>query len=87
MGVSRIRVNIDRLVLNGFRQLEGKALAEALQSQLCLGLADATSRSDWARSRRTTALKMGPVPLETGAVGARKLGSRIGQAVIKGLKP
>ena len=34
MGVSRIRVNIDRLVLNGFEQLEGKALAEALQSHL-----------------------------------------------------
>ena len=51
--MSRIRVNIARLVLNGFVQLEGKALAEALKSQLSQGLGDATSRNDWARSHRT----------------------------------
>ena len=32
--MSRIRVDIDRLVLNGFEPLEGKELANALETQL-----------------------------------------------------
>jgi hypothetical protein len=85
--MSRIRLEIDRLVLNGFQPLEAKTLTEALRSQLSLVLADPRTRQDWARSHRTPVLKVGPVPLETGAAGAGKLGKRIGQAVGKGLKP
>ena len=32
--MSRIRLNIERLVLNGFGPVEGKALANALEAQL-----------------------------------------------------
>jgi hypothetical protein len=83
--MSRIRLDIDRMVLNGFQPLEAKALTDALQSQLSLVLSDPT-RHEWARSHRTPILKLRPVPLETGSVGAGKLGKRIGQAIGKGLK-
>lgn len=84
--MSRIRLDIDRLVLNGFKPLEAKTLTEALRSQLSVALSDPRTRRAWA-SHRTPVLKLGPVPLETGTVGAGKLGRRIGQAVGKGLKP
>jgi hypothetical protein len=84
--MSHIRLNIDRLVLNGFEPAEAKTLTEALRSQLSLMLSDPRTRRAWA-SHRTPVLKMGPVPLETGTAGAGKLGTRIGQAVGKGLKP
>ena len=87
MGVSRIHVHIDRLVLNGFGQLEGKALAEALQSQLSHGLGDATSRAGWARPRRTPVLKLGRMPLAAGTTGASSFGKQMGRAVVRGLKP
>jgi len=85
--VSRIRLNIDRLVLNGFEQPEARALSDALQVQLLEVLADQTARNDWMRSHRTPVVKVGAVPLEQGASGAGKLGRRIGRAVGKGLKP
>ncbi len=85
--MSRIRLDIDRLVLHGFHPLEAKALRDELQSQLSLVLSDPRTRHEWAHSHRTPVLKLGPVPLETGTVGAGKLGKRIGQAVGKGLKP
>jgi hypothetical protein len=85
--MSRVRLTIDRLVLNGFGPLEAKAVADALQSRLSEALADTASREAWARSHRTPVLKLGRMPLETGTAGARQLGTRIGQAVGKGLKP
>ncbi|HEX7362544.1 MAG TPA: hypothetical protein VF283_18785 [Bryobacteraceae bacterium] len=85
--MSRIRVRIDRLVLHGFGQLEGKALAEALQSQLSQGLADATSRNGWARSHRTPVLKLGHMPLQAGTAGAGSFGRQMAKAVARGLKP
>ena len=85
--MSRIRVNIDRLVLNGFAPLEGKALAAALQSQLSQGIADATPRQDWARSHRTPVLKLGRMSLQTGTAGANGFGKQVARAVVRGLKP
>jgi hypothetical protein len=85
--MSRIRLDIGQLVLNGFQPLEAKALTDALRSQLSRALSDPRTRHEWARSHRTPVLKLGPVPLEAGTMGAGKLGKRIGQAVGKGLKP
>jgi hypothetical protein len=87
MDMSSIRLDIDRLVLKGFQPLEAKSLTEELRSQLSFVLSDPRSRHEWARSHSTPVLKLGPVPLETGAAGAGRLGKRIGQAVGKGLKP
>jgi hypothetical protein len=80
-------MQIDRLVLNGFQQLEGKALAEALQSQLSRVLADRTTRSEWARSHRTPVLKLGRMSLNAGTTGASTFGTQMAKAVGRGLKP
>jgi hypothetical protein len=87
VGVSRIHVNIDRLVLNGFAQLEGKVLVEALQSHLSHLIADRTARREWARSHRTPLLKLGRIPIEPGATGAGSFGKQVARAVVRGLKP
>ena len=64
--MSRVRLTIDRLVLNGFGPLEAKAVADALQSRLSEALADTSSRDAWARSHRTPVLKLGRMPLVHG---------------------
>jgi hypothetical protein len=87
MGVSRIRLNIDRLVLNGLQPLEAKALTGALQAHLRQVLLDQTNREQWARPHRTPVLKLGRMPLEAGAGGAGKLGGQLGEAIGRGLKP
>jgi len=86
-GMSHIRLNIDRLVLRGFEPLEGKALTEALQSQLSEVLSNRGIRAEWARPHRTPVLKLGRMPLEAGSVGAGKFGKQVAQAVGRGLKP
>ena len=85
--MSRIHVHIDRLVLNGFGRIEGKALTEALQAQLSQGLGDAASRAEWARAHRTPVLKLGRMPLAAGTTGATSFGKQMGRAVVRGLKP
>ena len=85
--MSRIHVHIDWLVLNGFGQLEGNALAEALQKQISAGLGDASVRAEWARPHRTPVLKLGRMPLAAGATGATAFGKQMGRAVVRGLKP
>jgi hypothetical protein len=85
--MSRIRLNIDRLVLNGFEPLEGKPLVDALRSQLVQALADPKARVEWARSHRTPVRKLGRMPLQPGTVGANRFGRQVGIAVGRGLKP
>jgi hypothetical protein len=85
--MSRIQLNIDRIVLNGFEPLDAKSLVGALRSQLTKVLSDPASRADWARSHRTPVLRLGRMALEPGAGGAGKFGRQIGKAVGRGLKP
>ena len=87
MGVSRIHLTIDRLVLNGLDSADSKALAETLQTHLSQMLADRSARAQWARSHRAPWLKLGRMPLESGPSGARKFGKQMAHAVGKGLKP
>jgi hypothetical protein len=84
--MSRIRMTIDRLVLNGIEPLEGKALSQALRSQLSDILANRAARGEWARSHRTPAIKVRRMPLEAGTSGAEKFGRQVAMAVGKGLK-
>jgi hypothetical protein len=85
--MSRIRLNIDRLVLNGFEPVEGKALANALEAQLQQVLANPATRSEWARSHRTPVLKLGRMPIQAGTGGASRFGKQVANAVGRGLKP
>ena len=85
--MSHIRVNIDRLVINGLEPGNAKALADELQAQLSRVLSDRTERAAWARSHRTPLLKLPQMSLKPGLGGGRKLGKQIAQAVGRGLKP
>jgi hypothetical protein len=85
--MSRITLTIDRLVLTGFDPAERGALVEGLQGELSRVLADPATRADWARSRRTPVLRLGPMPLQGDRAGGRKFGQGVARAVGKGLKP
>ena len=87
MGVSRIVVNIDRVVLRGFEPADRKALVEGLRGELETVLGDRATRADWARPHRTPVLKLGSLLLQPGAAGARQFGSGLARAIGKGLKP
>ena len=87
MGVSRVRLTIDRVVLNGFQDVEAKALATALESQLSQVLADKATRQAWARPHRTPVLKLGRMTLQPGTTGAQNFGRTLASAVGRGLKP
>jgi hypothetical protein len=86
VGVSRITLTIDRLVLKGFEAGDRKSLAEGLQAELSRVLADAATRAAWARSHRTPVLRLGRMPLEPGPAGDRKFGGSIARAIGRGLK-
>jgi hypothetical protein len=85
--MSRIRVNIDQLVLKGFDPADRKALVEGLQAELSRVLSDPVARSEWAFSHRTPVLKLGGMPFEPGPSGSRKFGGGVARAIGKGLKP
>jgi hypothetical protein len=87
VGVSRIHLTIDRLVLNGFQHVEAKALTRALESQLSQMLADTSLRHAWARPHRTPVLNLGRMALQPGTTGAQNFGRTLGSAVGRGLKP
>jgi hypothetical protein len=85
--MSRIRLNIDKLVLNGFGPGEAKALTQALQTHLHQVLANEASRDQWARPHRTPVLRLGRFPLAKGAAGADSFGRQLARTMGKGLKP
>lgn len=87
MGVSRIHLTIDRIVMQGFETADRAALVDALQTELRRVLADPAARAAWARSHRTPVLKLGRMPFSPGPSGGRNFGTRMGGAIGKGLKP
>jgi hypothetical protein len=87
VGMSRITLNIDRLVLKGFEPGDRNALVQGLQAELSRVLADPVTRAEWARSHRTPVLRLGRMPIEPGPAGGRKFGAGLARAIGKGLKP
>ena len=87
MGMSRITLTIDRLVLKGFEAGDRKALAEGLEAELSRVLADPSARAEWARPHRTPVLRLGQMAIESGPAGGRKFGGGLARAIGKGLKP
>jgi hypothetical protein len=85
--MSRVRLTIDALTLKGFDATDGRALIEGLKSELARVLSDPATRAEWARSRRTPLLRLGPIPIETGSAGGRKFGGSVANAIGRGLKP
>jgi hypothetical protein len=84
--MSRIRLKIDALALQGLDAAESRALVEGLRSELARVLSDPSARAEWARSHRTPVLRLGRIPLETGSAGSRKFGKGMADAIGKGLK-
>ncbi len=84
--MSRIRLVIDRLALQGFDPAERNALIEGLRSELERALADRQARAAW-KSHRRPVLRLGSLSLEPGPRGGRALGSQIARAVGRSMKP
>ena len=70
--MSRIRVNIDHLVLKGFEPGNHKAFVEGLQAELSRVLADPATRAQWDSSKRTPVLKLARTHMESRHSGERK---------------
>lgn len=85
--MSRIRLTIGQIVLNGIEPGSRDALVEALRAELTRVLSDRAARDGWARPHRTPVLKLGRMPLGSGPSGGRKLGVSLARAIGRGLKP
>lgn len=85
MGMSRISVTIDQLVLSGFEAADAKAVAEGLKRELSRVLSEPTTRAHWERSGHTPVLRLPAMGLETGSSGARKFGAGMARQIGKGL--
>lgn len=84
--MSRIRVVIDRVALEGFEPAERNALIAGLRSELERTLADRQARAAW-KSHRRPVLRLGSLPVEQGPQGSRALGTQIARAVGRSMKP
>ncbi|HTV13589.1 MAG TPA: hypothetical protein VME68_02665 [Acidobacteriaceae bacterium] len=84
--MSRIRLTIDSIALQGFDPAERTALIDGLRSQLERTLADREARAAW-KSHRRPVLRLGGVSQVPGLRGSRALGSQIARAVGRSMKP
>jgi hypothetical protein len=84
--MSRIRVTIDKLILNGFEAGERQAVVDGLRAELSLALADPQSRTEWARPYRTNVLRLPGITSERGPAGRRSFGRQLGRAIEGSLK-
>ena len=84
--MSRIRLVIDRVALQGFDPVERNAVIEGLRSELERTLADRQARAAW-KSHRRPVLRLGSLSLEPGPRGGRALGSQVARAVGRSMKP
>lgn len=85
--MSRVRITIDRLVLKGFDTAQQKALTEGLQGELTRVLGDPANRADWAQSRRTPVMRVGPLAMGIGAPGGLSAGRGMARKIGDRLKP
>lgn len=86
MGVSRIRLTIDRVALQGFDPAERKALIEGLRSELERAFVDPLAREAW-KSHRRPVLRLGTLTFQPGPAGGRAIGRQIARAVGRSMKP
>jgi hypothetical protein len=84
--MSRIRVTIDTVVLNGFEPSERQALIDGLRAELTLAFADQQSRGEWARPYRMNVLRLPGIASERGPAGRRSFGRQLGRAIERRVK-
>jgi hypothetical protein len=83
--MSRVRVTIDRLALQGFSAAERTALIDGLKRELSRSLADPAAREGF-NSRRTPVLKLGAMPMTPGPAGGRSFGAGLARAITRKAK-
>jgi len=85
--MSRIRLNIDKLVLRGLDPAVRHAFVASLKSELEGILAEPVSRAAWARTQCTPMVRLGRMNLEPGTTGAGKLGAQVARGISGRLRP
>jgi hypothetical protein len=83
MGMRRITVAIDRLVLRGVDPADGRALVEALKGELARTLADSGSGLGRAGSHSIAVVRGAAPTLEPGRAGARQIGRAAARTIGK----
>ncbi len=86
MGMSRVSVTIDKLILKNFEPDQRRPLVEALQGELLRMLANRTTRAAWTRPQYTPVIRLGGMLLDPGRSGSGRLGAGIARGVGEGLK-
>ena len=84
MGVRRVEVEIQELVLHGFRGLDGAAVADAVEQALRSRLAGADARL--GQSRALDRIEAPAIRL-AGGVSARALGGAVAERLHGSLRP
>lgn len=83
--MSRIHLEIDRLVLGGMEPSERLAFVASLKDELRSILAEPVSRRAMAESRRVPVVRLGRVHFESGSAGANKLGKNVARGIGRSL--
>jgi len=84
--MSRIRLVIDRVVLQGFDPAARTAFIDGLRAEFARVLANPIHRAALVDSHRKSVLRLGRVPLQPGIDGARRFGAGLARAIGKGSK-
>jgi hypothetical protein len=84
MGMKRVVVHIDRMVLNGFRDADAHAIGEGMRGELTRLLAGPTTGERLASLGHVSSLHAGKVRLAPDAKPQR-LGISAGRAIVKGI--
>ena len=84
--MSRIRVVIDHIALQGLDPAERNALIDGLRSELERTLTGRQADTAW-KSHRRPVLRLGSLSVQPGTSGSRSLGSQIARAVGRSMQP
>ena len=84
--MSRIRITIDRLALQGFDPAERTALVEGLKGELIRTLSSPQSGAA-LRSRRTPVMRLANLQRQPGPAGSRAFGTAVARAIGRSVKP
>ncbi len=85
MGVSRVQVHIERVVLKGIDAGDGSAFVEGLRAELSRVLSIGVDQADGYSSRRTPVLRLGRMTMESGRGGSRRFGRQVAGSIARGI--
>jgi hypothetical protein len=86
MGMSRITVHIDRLVLPPMAVEDRKALIEGLRGELVQALSQPAVGGGWVKPYQTAFLSVGRLALKPGPSGSREFGSALARSIGRRLR-